>query len=129
MFNIFISIVINVILLLFDLNTFSWLHISQINTEMFLMFFKFTGFTLQNHKRGRETKRLKTKKKEKKEGKYGNSWELRKKRKSLFKLWINKYLVEYKTTEIEYSNFEVSRQMFESLSSKNKNFFRAATQG
>lgn len=61
MFNIFISIVINVIFLLFDLNTFSWLHISQINTEMFLMFFKFTGFTLQNHKRGRETKRLKKK--------------------------------------------------------------------
>lgn len=66
MFNIFISIVINVIFLLFDLNTFSWLHISQINTEMFLMFFKFTGFTLQNHKRGRETKRLKKKKKERK---------------------------------------------------------------
>lgn len=64
MFNIFISIIINVIFLLFHLNIFSWLHISQINTEMFLIFFKFTGFTLQNHKRGRETKRLKKKRKE-----------------------------------------------------------------
>lgn len=61
MFNIFISIIINVIFLLFDLNIFSWLYISQINTEMFLIFFKFTGFTLQNHKRGRETKRVKKK--------------------------------------------------------------------
>lgn len=63
MFNSFISIIINVIFLLFDLNIFSWLHISQINTEMFLIFFKFMGFTLQNHKRGRETKRVKKKKK------------------------------------------------------------------
>lgn len=30
---------------------------------------------------------------------------------------------------IKYSNFEVSRQMFESLSNKSKNSFRAATQG
>lgn len=30
---------------------------------MFLIFFKFMGFTLQNHKRGRETKRVKKKKK------------------------------------------------------------------
>lgn len=104
MFNSFISIIINVIFLLFDLNIFSWLHISQINTEMFLIFFKFMGFTLQNHKRGRETKRVK---KKKKEGKYGNSWELRKKRKSLFKLWTDKYLVEYKTTKIEYQIFEL----------------------
>lgn len=65
MFNSFISIIINVIFLSFDLNIFSWLHISQINTEMFLIFFKFMGFTLQNHKRGRETKRVKKKKKRK----------------------------------------------------------------
>lgn len=43
MFNIFISIVINVMFLLFDLITFSWLHISQINTEMFSVFFKIYG--------------------------------------------------------------------------------------
>lgn len=86
MFNIFISIVINVILLLFDLNTFSWLHISQINTEMFLMFFKFTGFTLQNHKRGRETKRLKTKKKRKKGRKIWKFMRITKKEKEFIQI-------------------------------------------
>lgn len=94
MFNIFISIVINVMFLLFDLITFSWLHISQINTEMFSVFFKFTGFTLQNHKRGRETKRLK-----KKEGKYGNSWELRRKRKSCEKREMKYQIFEFRSIE------------------------------
>lgn len=103
MFNIFISIVINVMFLLFDLITFSWLHISQINTEMFSVFFKFTGFTLQNHKRGRETKRLK-KKKENMEI-HGNYEE-------------RERVVRREKWNIKYSNFEVSRQMFEWLSNK-----------
>lgn len=106
MFNIFISIAINVMLLLFDLNTFSWLHISQINTKMFPIFFKFTF----------KVEKLKGKKK-KENMEIHENYEKRER------------VVRKEKWNIKYSNFEVSRQMFESLSSKNKNSFRAATQG